>query len=69
VALTLENRGSAIHSWHLLTVRDASGKEVTTKLLPGGQRETITVTIAQRGTYDFQCDVHPVEMRGKVTVQ
>jgi plastocyanin len=69
VTLTLQNKGSAIHNWHVLNVKDKDGKEITTKLLPGGQSETITFVITQTGTFDYQCDVHPVEMRGKLTVQ
>lgn len=68
VTLTLQNRGQAIHNWHVLNVKDKDGKEITTKLLSGGQSETITFTIAQTGTFDYQCDVHPTEMRGKLTV-
>jgi plastocyanin len=68
-SITLQNRGSAIHNWHVLNVKDKDGKEITTQLLTGGQSETITFTITQRGTFDYQCDVHPVEMRGKLIVQ
>ncbi len=69
VTLTLQNKGSAIHNWHVLNVKDKDGKDITTNLLSGGQSQTITFVIAQTGTFDYQCDVHPVEMRGKLTVQ
>jgi plastocyanin len=69
VTLTLENRGQAIHNWHVLNVKDKDGKEITTNLLTGGQSQTITFVITQTGTFDYQCDVHPTEMRGKLTVQ
>ncbi len=69
VTLTLQNRGQAIHNWHVLNVKDKDGKEITTNLLPAGQSQTITFTIAQTGTFDYTCDVHPTEMRGKLTVQ
>ena len=68
VTLTLNNRGAALHNWHVTGVRDKCGQEVTTKLLTGGQQETITFTIDRPGTYDYLCDVHPVEMRGRITV-
>jgi plastocyanin len=68
-SFTLQNRGSAIHNWHVLGATNPDGSPITTKLLTGGQSETITFTIAQPGTYDFLCDVHPVEMRGKLTVR
>jgi plastocyanin len=69
VTLTLQNKGSAIHNWHVLNVKDKDGKDITTNLLPGGQSQTITFVITQTGTFDYLCDVHPVEMRGKLTVQ
>jgi plastocyanin len=69
VTLTLQNRGQAIHNWHALNVKDKDGKEITTKLLSGGQSETITFTIVQTGTVEYICDVHPTEMRGKLIVQ
>ena len=69
VTLTPQNRGQAIHNWHALNVKDKDGKEITTKLLSGGQSETITFTIVQTGTVEYICDVHPTEMRGKLIVQ
>lgn len=67
--VTFQNKGSALHNWHVLGVQDTSGKEVKGELIGGGKSETITFTIAKPGTYDYQCDVHPVEMKGKLTVQ
>ena len=69
VTVTLQNKGQAIHNWRVLTVKDAAGKDIATQLLPGGQSETITFTLAASGTYAFQCDTHPAEMKGSLTVQ
>ena len=69
VTVTLNNRGQAIHNWHVLNLKDREGKDITTKLLSGGQSETITFTVTQTGTFEFLCDVHPVEMRGTLFVQ
>ena len=69
VKLTAENKGAAIHNWKVLGVKGADGKEITTTLLPGGQTDNITFTIDKAGTYDVHCDVHPADMRGKLTVQ
>lgn len=69
VRLTFRNEGSAIHNWHVRNVRDASGREPATDLIPGNQQTSITFTIAQPGTYTYICDVHPVEMTGRLTVQ
>lgn len=68
ITLTLDNKGSAIHNFHIKT-QGADGKEPTTTLLTGGKSETIKFTIPKAGTYDFLCDVHPVEMVGKITVR
>jgi plastocyanin len=43
------------------------GKEIQTELIPGGQTDTVSFTLAA-GSYDFHCTVHPVEMRGTITV-
>jgi plastocyanin len=67
--LTLENKGSAVHNLHIMGVMGADGKPITTPLSPGGKTDTITFTIATPGTYDFLCDVHPAEMKGKITVK
>jgi plastocyanin len=69
VTVTLQNKGQAIHNWRVLNVKDAGGTDVATQLLPGGQSETITFTLDAPGTFSFQCDTHPAEMKGSLTVQ
>jgi plastocyanin len=69
VKLTLENKGQAIHNWRVAGVKGQDGKDIGTQLLAGGKSETITFVIARPGAYEFICDVHPVEMKGKITVQ
>jgi len=49
-------------------VKDTAGNDIKTDLLPGGQSATLNFTIAQPGDYTFICDVHPVEMKGTLTV-
>ncbi len=68
VTLTLDNKGAALHNWKVQGVNGADGNPITTKLLQGGQSETITFTIAQTGTFNFLCEVHPADMVGKITV-
>ncbi len=68
VSLTLDNKGAAIHNWHVFT-KGKDGKEPQTNLIAGGAKETIKFEIDKAGTYDFKCDVHPVEMVGKLIVQ
>lgn len=69
VAMTVQNKGAAIHNWHVLNVQSTDGKDIKTDLVPAGQSATITFQIDKPGTYDFQCDVHPTEMKGKLTIK
>ena len=68
VSITVTNQGQATHNMHILGVQDPSGNDYKTALLTNGQSATLTFTIAQPGTYKFQCDVHPTEMFGTITV-
>jgi plastocyanin len=69
VTITAPNKGAAVHNWNLIGQKDASGKDIKTALLDPGKSESITFTISKPGTYNFQCDVHPTEMKGTLTVQ
>jgi plastocyanin len=69
VTLTLNNKGAAAHNIHFIGVKDPSGKDVAGAILAGGQSETIEFDAPAPGTYKFQCDVHPAEMTGSLTVQ
>lgn len=69
VTVTVRNEGSAIHNWHVLKAAGADGKEISTALLRKDESETVTFTLTAPGAYDFRCDTHPVEMKGKLTVQ
>ena len=68
-SLTLRNEGTQLHNLRVQNVKDANGQDIVTRLMPGGQSETIQFTIAQAGSYPFLCDVHPVEMRGTLAVR
>jgi plastocyanin len=69
VTVTVQNKGQALHNWHVLNVKDTAGNEVTVPLVPPSQSATVTFTLAAPGTYDFHCDTHPTEMTGTVRVQ
>jgi plastocyanin len=45
----------------------ADGKEIQTSLLPANQSETLEFSLPA-GTYELFCSVHPIEMRGKMTL-
>jgi plastocyanin len=68
VTVIADNRG-AIHNWHVLGVTDDSGKTIQTPLMQGPRTDSITFTISKPGTYQFQCDAHPADMKGTLTVQ
>ncbi len=69
VTLTVQNKGSAVHNWHVTDVKDDSGKDIKTDLTDAGKTSSVTFTIGKPGTYKFQCDVHPSDMTGTLTVQ
>ncbi len=69
VTLTVQNKGTAIHNVDVLDVKDDSGKDIKTDLVPAGKSATLTFTISKPGTYHFHCDVHPTEMTGTLVVQ
>mgnify|MGYP002400715317 CR=1 FL=1 len=68
--LTLQNKGPANqHDWHLVDAKNADGSNIMTKIIPPGQTDTVQFTIDKPGTYNFQCDVHPAQMKGTLVVQ
>jgi plastocyanin len=69
VKLTLENKGQAIHNLRVTGVKGQDGKDIGTQLLAAGKSETIAFVVEKPGAYEFICDVHPIEMKGKITVQ
>ncbi|HLZ68777.1 MAG TPA: cupredoxin domain-containing protein [Dehalococcoidia bacterium] len=69
LTLTLTNKGSAMHNLHVIGLKGADGKDVQTALLEGGKSGSVTFTPTQPGSYKFQCDVHPAEMTGTLTVK
>jgi plastocyanin len=68
VAVTLTNKGSALHNWHLLGIKNPDGSDVKTDLIGSGETQTIRFTVDKPGTYEIKCDIHP-EMTGKLMAQ
>jgi copper-containing nitrite reductase len=69
VTLTFMNHDAAVHNLHFIGLKDSSGKDVQTPLLDEGKVATVTFTPDKPGTYKFQCDVHPSDMSGTLTVK
>jgi len=59
--VTIDDQGQVMHN------RDVAGV-TKSNFLRHGQSQVVTFTAA-RGTYTFQCDVHPMEMTGVLVVQ
>lgn len=65
VTITYENRDEALA--HNLRVFGPD-EEFATEIAQGPVTQTLTFTIDEPGTYEFQCDVHPAQMSGTLTV-
>ncbi len=70
LSVAFSNKGKAKHNLHFLDKKDgktlAAGAEG--KIIDGGQSETIAFTPAAAGKFYFQCDLHPDQMSGELTV-
>lgn len=74
VTINLENKGTAIHNMRFAgednkynTSDDAASEPA---LFNAADKGTITFTAPTKpGTYDYQCDFHPTDMKGKIVVK
>ena len=62
--LTLDNRDNFEHNLHVI----AGAIDVSTPVAVGPIVQELEVTITEPGSYTFQCDVHPGDMRGTLQV-
>jgi len=68
--ITVENQDTVPHNLNIYTQQGGTSIAVTDpQLIPAGGTGTLTTTIAQPGTYYFQCDVHPTQMNGTLTAK
>ena len=67
--VTLDNQDSVTHNLHIYTQEGGDSIAVTDpeSVSPGGTG-ILTTTITQPGEYYFQCDFHPAQMNGTLTV-
>ena len=73
ISVAFKNNGKAPHNLRFLNaaggknLADGSGEEG--KIVKPGESETLTFKTPGPGTYYYQCDFHPTEMNGKLTVK
>ncbi len=73
--IKITNNGTAIHNVHIgpftASFCKAAGPDPCSKPanVPGGTTASLGPVTLAAGTYDFQCDFHPLDMQGKLTVQ
>jgi len=71
--IDLTNVGIAIHNMRVAGVDNNYNSDddfvSDPELFSGGDTGTITFKIDETGTYDFRCDFHPDQMKGKVQVE
>lgn len=70
VTIEIDNRDASVpHNLHVFSGTDATGTSVgKTEVEAGPVKQSLTVTLA-KGSYFFQCDVHPTTMTGTITVE
>ena len=75
VTMTVDNKGQALHNWDVLdangqpSLKDTAGNPIKTDFVNPGESKSVTFAIDTPGTYNFQCDVHPTEMKGTLVVK
>jgi len=68
--IKMDNKDTAVHNVHIYTQKGGTSIAVTDpQAIPAGSSGTLTTTITQPGTYYFQCDFHPEQMNGTLTVK
>ncbi len=68
--VTFSNKGKVPHNLHFLEKKGGSdlAKGSASAIINGGETATMKFTVANAGTYYYQCDVHPDQMTGQFTV-
>lgn len=67
IQLVLDNQGAAPHNLSLY--RSEGGQSIFQgEIIQGHQKTTYRFSTPEAGIYYFQCDVHPVQMKGRAVV-
>jgi plastocyanin len=68
--ITLDNQDPVTHNLHIYTQKGGDSIAVTDpESVSPGTKGTLTTTINEPGDYYFQCDFHPTQMNGTLTVK
>ena len=70
VTIAFDNRDQGVsHNVHVFRGNDASGDDIgSTEIEAGAIRQTLVLGVLAPGSYFFQCDVHPSQMTGTLTI-
>ena len=72
ISVALTNSGQAIHNMRIAGIDGEFSTDDDTvsdpDLIPGGSEGTLEFSFDEPGTYPYQCDFHPVQMLGEITV-
>ncbi|MGE5596516.1 MAG: cupredoxin domain-containing protein [Hyphomicrobiales bacterium] len=71
LTVTLNNKGKVPHNIHFYDKKggDTLADGAEGAILQGGKTETLKFTPPQPGQYYYQCDLHPDQMNGTLTVK
>ena len=65
LTITFRNEDATAHSFHLFAAPPATSRPTSR---PGRRPTTLHVTLQVPASYNYQCDVHPGAMKGKLVV-
>jgi len=70
VTIAFDNRDQGVsHNVHVFRGNDASGDDIgATEIETGAIRQTLALGDLAAGSYFYQCDVHPSQMTGTLTI-
>jgi plastocyanin len=65
LTITFRNEDSVNHSFHLF---GGTAGDIKTDVKPGPSTDTLHAELRVAATYNYQCDVHPTQMKGTLVV-
>jgi plastocyanin len=65
LTITFRNEDTVAHSFHLF---GGTAGDIKTDVKPGPSSDTLHADLRVPATYNYQCDVHPTQMKGTLVV-